>query len=721
MSQYQTLLREQAQLYEGSPTAHNYAIYPSPDRYRQNSIGLNFPLENDVQNYYKENQNLINDQNILLKAAVTKELQGNNYDTLNSLNYNNSKIINNQDIWDELNNASDSSSFSQAIICPTYLTQEPVNIDISQKSLISFGNITPISPNHNKLLANCNLVGSLPNNELSESSNYIPDINSFKENIESIQQQSNLINSIDTNMLSLTTSSLSFTDLKAINNGEFNLVTSSNNAELMAANTLLGPKSNSNKKPLLNDVSLIPSNNYTQDSMLPTIAGTPVSTPKMTTTVYAQSIGKINNTFFSPVLSPAISQIYPSDVLKNQEKSISSYTKPVKYEKMKMKNNTVPLIKTSAINKKLNKISNYISIGNLKAVSPFTLKTDFLNKKNEESLILNNMEIDQKDMIKEERKQVIEKEVIKPTENQINSSSNVDTSTLNQTIDTKPLSIIPISSSPEDFSIKEINHDNIEQEKQIIDNTKEKKEEIILNNENVNSVTQNNGDNKNGSKLEMDKMEIEKPFNNKDESKEEVIIESTMGNKKDTTSNKVKAEIVKEKKEAKTIKTSKVALKKDENKKKEKKKKENVLPDTTSKEKSKIKKDKILDKDSTTTKKETDILKKNTNSKDNESLSGNTSPKIKKKPRFSAKKAKNDPAALEEHILLKRKRNTEAARRSRQRKVQQMKNLEEAVARLTKELEQANEQLKASQEKYEKLVDELKNSKETYENKIKLL
>jgi len=221
--------------------------------------------------------------------------------------------------------------------------------------LISFGNITPISPNHNKLLANCNLVGSLPNNELSESSNYIPDINSFKENIESIQQQSNLINSIDTNMLSLTTSSLSFTDLKAINNGEFNLVTSSNNAELMAANTLLGPKSNSNKKPLLNDVSLIPSNNYTQDSMLPTIAGTPVSTPKMTTTVYAQSIGKINNTFFSPVLSPAISQIYPSDVLKNQEKSISSYTKPVKYEKMKMKNNTVPLIKTSAINKKLNK------------------------------------------------------------------------------------------------------------------------------------------------------------------------------------------------------------------------------------------------------------------------------------------------------------------------------------------------------------------------------
>jgi len=53
-------------------------------------------------------------------------------------------------------------------------------------------------------------------------------------------------------------------------------------------------------------------------------------------------------------------------------------------------------------------------------VSPFTLKTDFLNKKNEESLILNNMEIDQKDMIKEERKQVIEKEVIKPTENQIN-------------------------------------------------------------------------------------------------------------------------------------------------------------------------------------------------------------------------------------------------------------------------------------------------------------
>jgi len=631
MSQYRTLLREQAQLYEGSPTAHNYAIYPSPDRYRQNSIGLSFPLENDVQNY---------DQNLLLKAAVTKELQGNNY-TLNSLNYIDSKIINNQDIWgEELNNASDSSSFSQAIICPTYLTQEPSNIDIPQKSLMSFGNITPISPNHNKLLANCNVVGSLPNNELSGSSNYMSDINSpsFKENIEVIQQQSNLINSIDTNMLSL----ISFTDLKSINNGKLNLVT--NNAELMAANTLLGPKINSNKKPLLNDVSIISSNNYTQDSMLPSIAGTPDSTPKMTTAVYAQNIGKINNTFFSPVLSPAISQIYPSDALKSQEKSVSSYAKPVKYEKMKMRNNTVPLIKTSAINKKLNKISNYASIGNLKAMPPFSLNTDFLNKKNEDSLILDNMEIDRKDIMKEDKKQIIEKEekeVIKPIENQINNLSNVDTSILNQAVGTKPLSIIPISTSTVDLSINEINLEDIKQIKQITENNEKKKEEIILKDEKVDNVTKNNGDNIDGLKLEMDKMEIEKPLDGKDKSKgEEIIVESTVGDKKITTSNKMKSEIVKEKKEAKSIKASKITLKKDESKKKDKKKKENNLSEITSKEKSKIKKDKVLDKDSTTTKKETDVLKKNTNSKDNESLSVNTSPKIKKKPRFSAKKAK---------------------------------------------------------------------------------
>ncbi len=106
---------------------------------------------------------------MLLKATVAKELQGSSYNALNSLNYNNSKIINNQDIWDKLNNASDSSTYSQAIMCPTYLTQEPSNIDISKKSLISFGNITPISPNQNKLLNNCSLVGSLPNNELPES------------------------------------------------------------------------------------------------------------------------------------------------------------------------------------------------------------------------------------------------------------------------------------------------------------------------------------------------------------------------------------------------------------------------------------------------------------------------------------------------------------------------------------------------------------------------
>ena len=37
MSQYQTLLREQTQFYEGSPNLNNNIIYPSPDRYRQNS------------------------------------------------------------------------------------------------------------------------------------------------------------------------------------------------------------------------------------------------------------------------------------------------------------------------------------------------------------------------------------------------------------------------------------------------------------------------------------------------------------------------------------------------------------------------------------------------------------------------------------------------------------------------------------------------------------
>jgi len=681
MSQYQTLLREQAQFYEGSPNLNNNTIYPSPDRYRQNSIGLSFPLENGAQN-------------LLLKEAA-KGLQETNINTLNSLNYN-SKVINNQKIWDELNYVSD-MSYSQALICPSYLTQEPVNIDIQQKSLITDGNITPISPNHNKLLMNRGLVGNLSSNELPENSNFITDINSqsFKENIEAIQQ-SNFINNFNNNGLSLTTSSLSFTDLKAINNGELNLVTGINNAELMAANTLLRPKINSSKTPSLTDANLIPPSNYTttinQDNIFSSITGTPDSTPKMATSaIYTQNAGKFNRTFISPALSPAINQVHPLNTLNSHEKSMSTYTKAFKYEKMStMRRNTVPpLIKTSSIDKKLNEFPSYISVANLKEMTPLSIKTDFMNK-NEELLLTSNMEIDQNNMIKEDEKQSNEnnkKDNVKPkeTETHMNKTISINTSVLeDQSVGTNPLIVTPISASPIDLFVNEVSLDDIKQEIPVIENKEEEeKEEVIEKEENIKDKKSKSKD----SKVEIEKIEIEKSsIDFKGKNKEEKI-ESTITDKKSTVNNnKVAKEVINNKNESNKGKTTKATLKKDEYKKKDKKKKENSQSETITKEKLKNnKKDKVSGKDRIT-KKDTESLKKNKDLKETVSLSVKTSPTIKKKPRFSLKKVKNDPAAIKEHILLKRKRNTEAARRSRQRKAEQLSNLKETVAKLTEEL-----------------------------------
>lgn len=78
-----------------------------------------------------------------------------------------------------------------------------------------------------------------------------------------------------------------------------------------------------------------------------------------------------------------------------------------------------------------------------------------------------------------------------------------------------------------------------------------------------------------------------------------------------------------------------------------------------------------------------------------------------KRPRFSLKNAKNDPAAIELHILLKRRRNTEAARRSRQRKVEQMRNLENKVENFTKEVEELQNKLKNANDEKKELMEEI--------------
>ncbi|ORX82251.1 hypothetical protein BCR32DRAFT_292751 [Anaeromyces robustus] len=783
MAQYNTSIRKpQAQLYDGSPNTLNYAIYSSPDRYRQNSFGI----KNNVQNYY--NQNLINEQNLLLKATTAKKLQRNDLNVLNSLNYN-SKMLNNQELWDELNTSQD-IPLSQNIVYTPYISQEPVDINLQQKSMMVYGNITPISPNHNKLLSNCNLVGNLSGSELIDSSNFISDINTptFKENIDVIQQQSKYINSFDNNLLSVSSSLLSISDLKAINDGKMNILTGSNSAEIMAANTLLGPKSNKDTTPLLTDVILMPAENYnnsytpvSQDNLMTPVSSTPINNPKVPSMAYSQNYQKVNNNFFSPILSPTLNQIYSSNIINNQTKHVTPIPTGSNNVINKTKHNSIPLIKTT-INKKTNKLSNSYMATNMKSFNTQFIKTkpsNNNNNNNNNNTNNNNMDIDnqdkenkmiitevQKHNLIQENKNLNEKEIIMKTLNNIDQESNL-LLTKEKSYPLENKTLLPIlTASPTSSITNEIVCDNNSIQKEIY----EKKEEVIkedkkndsknknsdndnmLVDEKLKSPTENylNNNNKNdnnekGFKKESKngstnkyKYEKEKEKEKKKEEKEKEEEGKREEKKKDlvlkspSQKENIKKEnnnknigIIKEKKETTKMTKTKTITKKDENKKKDKKIKEN---NNQKSEKGLKEKNETQKSESITSKNDTlkeDSLKKtNISKKDSDSkalLSVNTPLKIKKKTRFSLKSAKNDPIALEQHVLLKRKRNTEAARRSRQRKVQQMKNLEETVERLTKELLNTQNELKMTKDKYDKLLEESKNIKENYENEIKLL
>jgi len=694
MSQYETL---QAQMFEGSPAALNYSIYPSPDRYRANSLTLNIPLKTDAHNYYSGIEN----QNLILETSVPKELQENEFNVLNSLY--NQKLLNNQELLDEVNTSTD-PSLPQNILNSAYLKQEPVTIDVQQKSEIAYGNITPISPNHNKLLSNCNLINTLPNTNLVEGSTFISDINSpaFKASIDIFQQQTDLMNSINNNVLSLSSSSLSIPDLKAINSGKLNLITAPNSAELMAANTLLGPKSNSNNSPLLADVVLMQPDDYSssyssisQNSLLTPITNTPINPPKISTAAYTQNYQKINNTFFSPVLSPAVSQIYPSNVLNKQPTTIP---KSIEYEKtLKTRKNTVPLIKNT-INKKTNRKTNSITLANLKSINPLLIKTELLNKKDKKM----DIDIISKKEIKDSKNENIYTQLT-PKENELEESEMLVKQKGTPIPSSQPLinsSLLETSllTTPVSDNLNHAQQNEVKEKISVITTIKEKINEIE-------KKETNNKLNIDESKPEKTNMDIDKPV---DITNINIQKEENKDKKLNTTKLDKKEAKIKNNKEKKETKINKTNIKKEENKKKEKKNKETSKSD-------KILGEKIESSTENKSPKKSIEISKKSETSENDPL------KIKKRPRFSAKRAKNDPAALEEHILLKRRRNTEAARRSRQRKVQQMKNLEETVERLTKELEKANNKLKFAEEKYEKVVEESKLSKETYEARIKAL
>jgi len=597
---------------------------------------------------------------------------------LNPVNYDN------KEIWDELNNNADSACV-QNVLCPTYLPQETVNITQPQKSIITYGNVTPLSPNQNKLLTN--YVDGITGNKLIDGATFISDINSpaLKENVEIIQQQSDLI---DNNILALSSSSFTSPDLKAINSGKLSLIQNINNEEIMAANTLLGPKNGINNTSLLTDVVLMPANSYSnsyssisQETVLPTAVQTTINPSKLSTTSFAQTYQKVNKDFYSPMLSPTINQIYPNKKLGVQNKPLVTNSK------------TVPLIKNT-INKKANKFSNSFSAVNLKAINPRFLRTNIIiNKKIDEPLV-NKMNIDSNNVLKEKETLILNNSVIPPTMNIDKTFSKHPSNILlnKSVLVEEPLEIDTVLMTPNSSSSINLN-------------------EVITKNEDKSEKDNNKELNKDHS--EVVKMEIEKSVVNLEKEKKETPKEEPTLNV-----NKESKSSLENKKETKTLITY-INKNIEETKKKDNKCKDDSLLEKTSKNKSEDKKE-TKDKSSTSSSlpplKETDNSKKDTK-KDSTSDSA----KPKKRPRFSAKNAKNDPAAIEAHVLLKRKRNTEAARRSRQRKVQQMKNLEETVQRLTKELEETNNELKDVKEKYEKIVEESKVSKEAYEIKIKSL
>jgi len=681
MAQYGTLLREQVQLLEGAPSGINYSIYPSPDRCKQNSIGMNPQLKNNNPNYYGRSQSYIDEQNYLLKTAAVKELQESNMNLLNTVNYNN------QELWDELNINATDPAYVQNVHCPTYLPQETINITQPQKSVITYGNVTPLSPNNNELYTGYG--DGIAGNKIIDGATFITDINSqaFKENIDAIQQQKDLIGSIDNNVLSFT-SSLTIPDLKAINSGKLNLITNTNNEEIMAANTLLGPKSNVNSEPLLTDVVLMPANSFSnsyssisQESVLPTVTTNSLNASMLPThTAFPQNYQKVSKDFYSPVLSPAISQIYSNKALGVQAKTMPTNPKAVEYEKInKLRKNTVPLIKTT-INKKSNKYSKSFSAVNLKTINPLSIKSSIVNK--------NKMDIDVNNIPKE-------KEIVKLNNTIVSQSMDIE-NTLSSQSSSLLLNKTPLVAEPLDVNAivmtPNISSSSVSSSSSVDDIKPVAVKEDVVKKEEENNEKLNKSE---VVKMEIEKSEVTLKKEEKEAPKEELVVSEKKENE--------------DKKETKSVKAD--VNNKPENIKKKENKKEVTLPEKVTKEKSEDKKE----KDKSSSLKETEI-----NKKDKKDTTNDNS-KPKKRPRFSAKNAKNDPAAIEAHVLLKRKRNTEAARRSRQRKVQQMKNLEETVQRLTKELEQAKNELKDIKEKYEKVVEDSKISKEASETKIKFL
>jgi len=769
MSQFNTafIKKAQADMFEGATASQlDYSIYPSPDRSTQKAIDLNIPIRNNnIQNFYN-NQKLMEEQNLLLKAAAEKEIQINDLNVLNQLNYN-GKTLNDRELWDEIGNSE--NILTQNILYQNYLPEDPINLNL-QKSMIVNGNITPISPNHSsEVISNTNLISNLPvTNELVNNTNYMSDINSpaFKENIDLIQQQSELINNLNSNVLSFSNSPLTIHDLKALNNGKLNLLNNTDRAELVAMNTLLRPKdhSNSTNTPLLSDVVVLQpenfittsNNNYStlnQENVLTPmtpLSDTPLSVPKVPSN-YSQ-----NNIFISPELSPSMNQIYSQDLLNSQVKSLNTTTqKPIKFEKLNLiRKGSVPLMKTT-MNKKINKHSNSTSSvisSSMKSINPLYIEAELLNNKEKNNALKTQMDIDMQ--IKKIEKSILEKESLyqsspkeidhmlslnqspqtvelNPSESIISTQVSTDSTTLSNTLDNINVKSLEINPLP-----TPIVSDVIKMEKELAPIEHKIKE--IENKEKIENKTKHETISKkeiNDEKLSSDQMmkkkeklmkneKILQEVENQQYDKKYLKPSSNKNNKKE---NKINNKVIpKEKKELKT----KDVTKKDEAKKnikeKEKEKKE---------EKGKIGKDldikvtkedankETVTKEDVSTDKNTSINHKGNKDKTDDTiktLSENSlETPVKKRPRFSMKKAKNDPAAIEEHILLKRKRNTEAARRSRQRKVQQMKNLEETVALLTKKLDDVKNELEVTKEKYEKVVEESKIEKETFESKIK--
>ncbi|ORY08969.1 hypothetical protein LY90DRAFT_709029 [Neocallimastix californiae] len=841
MSQLNPLIgNTQQNIYEDASATLRYSIYPSPDKYRQNSIGLNIPVRNNVPPYFNNQKLIMEGRNRLLKSdAAVKQLQNSNLNMLNNLKYN-PELLNNLEFWDEFNNSE--NGIPQEILYQNYISQQnPMSMNLQQqKSIMAYGNITPISPNHNKLIGNGGLINNLSiNTNLMDRTNFISDINSptFKSNINVIQQQSSeIMNNMNPNILS----SLALPEIEAINNNKMNLLPNSNtsSAEVIAANTLLGPKSHTSSTPLLTDV-IIPSESYTtthsssssyptsedytinsssfstltQDSIMTPIQTTPlnldlnfdpINAQKINSSNFSQNYQKVSHSFYSPDLTPAVSQIYPHKMINKQSKVMGTTQESHEMNKMNFikKANSLPLIKTT-LNKKITKRSNssVSSSNHLKGINPLFVKADLLTIKQNEKI--SNSQIDIDVPIKENEKSILEKKVA-VYQNQ-NSSSSKDKLSSDKSSQTKLLLLKDVKKKDIDTTVVTVTSNNnkslktgnvlppsIEITKMDIDpSTKEempkikneiKQEKIV---EVKRTAMEENSDKVKEMKIEtlsvqlapekkeQDSHHIETSMDSKMEDVQEEEKVSTSVEVVPPKSNKIVTKVPKEKKD-KDSKSKKVDNKKKEKKSKDvpvkgkkglkdkikdqKDSKDEIKDQKDSKDEikdQKDSKDEIKDqkdlkdeiKDQKDSKDEIkdqkdlkDEIKDQKDSKDEikdkkESLIEKVAPskevngnedmidplKIKKRPRFSMKKARNDPAAIAEHVLLKRRRNTEAARRSRQRKILQMKNLEETVASLTKELEKTKNELKSIKENYENILKESNTSKRTYESKIKAL